>query len=154
VAVQPLGDHLGVALGERVDDAGARQLREVGRQPGEPVGLGGELDDLEAQARAAERPAVGAQRGGAADLQLLLDVGPRNCGLLSRSGLMRRTSTASCARRSRTSAQASRLVELIVWARIPSRSAAAIWLRISASSGETISAGPAPRSRSSAVAMK
>ncbi len=36
------------------------------------------------------------------------------------------------------------LVELIVTARIPARSAAAIWLRISASSGETITVGPAP----------
>ena len=36
------------------------------------------------------------------------------------------------------------LVELIVTALIPARSAAAIWLRISASSGETITVGPAP----------
>ena len=36
------------------------------------------------------------------------------------------------------------LVELIVTARMPARSAAAIWLRISASSGETITVGPAP----------
>src|SRR4051812_8668790 len=78
----------------------------------------------------------------------------RNCGLLSRSGLISSRSTASSASSARTSFQASRLVELIVCARIPSREAAAIWLRISASSGETISVGPAPRSRSSAVARK
>ena len=36
------------------------------------------------------------------------------------------------------------LVELMVTARMPARSAAAIWLRISASSGETITVGPAP----------
>ena len=78
----------------------------------------------------------------------------RNCGLLRRSGLMRSTSTASASSSERTSAQASRFVELTVWARIPSRSAAWIWLRISASSGETISVGPAPASRPSAVARK
>ena len=44
--------------------------------------------------------------------------------------------------------------ELIVRARIPARSAAATWLRISASSGDTITVGPAPRERSSAVATK
>ncbi len=46
------------------------------------------------------------------------------------------------------------LVELIVTARIPARSAAAIWLRISASSGLTITVGPAPCARSSRVATK
>jgi hypothetical protein len=53
-----------------------------------------------------------------------------------------------------TFSHAARLVESIVWARMPSRPPAAIWFRISASSGETISAGPAPRSRSRAVARK
>ena len=52
VAVEQLGDHVGVALGERVDDARARQLRQVGRQPGEPVGL----------ARADRRPPAAATR--------------------------------------------------------------------------------------------
>ena len=42
------------------------------RQPGEPVGLAGQLDHLEPQARAAQRPAVGAHAGGR---ELLLDVG-------------------------------------------------------------------------------
>ena len=60
----------------------------------------------------------------------------------------------SAASRSRTSSHSSRLVLLIVCARSPSRCAAAIWLRISASSGLTISVGPAPASRSSAVATK
>ena len=59
VGVQPGGDLLGVALGERVDDARAREVVEVRREPREAVGLAGQLDDLEAQARAAERPAVG-----------------------------------------------------------------------------------------------
>jgi hypothetical protein len=81
-------------------------------------------------------------------------ISSRKRGLLSRSGLMSSRSTASSASRSRTSSHASRLVELIVSALMPSRSAAAIWLRISASSGDTISAGPAPRSRSSAAARK
>jgi hypothetical protein len=46
------------------------------------------------------------------------------------------------------------LVELMVTARMPARSAAAIWLRISASSGETITVGPLPSVRSSSVATK
>ena len=37
---------------------------------------------------------------------------------------------------------------------IPARPAASTWLRISASSGDTITVGPAPRARSSAVATK
>ena len=45
-------------------------------------------------------------------------------------------------------------VELIVTARMPARSAAAIWLRIRASSGDTITVGPLPCARSSAVATK
>ncbi len=53
-----------------------------------------------------------------------------------------------------TASHSSRLVLLIVCARSPSRCAAAIWLRISASSGLMISVGPAPASRSSAVATK
>ena len=39
-------------------------------------------------------------------------------------------------------------------ARIPARAAASIWFRISASSGDTITVGPAPRARNSAVARK
>ena len=53
-----------------------------------------------------------------------------------------------------TSSQSSRLVELTVTARMPSRSAAAIWLRMSASSGLIRTVGPARRRRSSAVARK
>jgi hypothetical protein len=37
---------------------------------------------------------------------------------------------------------------------MPAVCAAAIWLRISASSGDTMTVGPAPRSRSKAVATK
>jgi hypothetical protein len=75
VAAQPLRHQVGVALGERVDDARARELRQVLDEPGEAVGLAGEVDDLEAQAGATQRAAVGAQRGGTADAQLLLHVG-------------------------------------------------------------------------------
>ena len=46
------------------------------------------------------------------------------------------------------------LVELTVRALSPIRTAAAIWLRISARSGEISRAGPCPASRSSLVAMK
>ncbi len=55
---------------------------------------------------------------------------------------------------SRTRSHSPRLVLLIVWARSPSRSAATIWFRISASRGLTISVGPAPASRRRAVATK
>ena len=44
--------------------------------------------------------------------------------------------------------------ELMVWAVMPARAAASTWLRISASSGDTISVGPAPCARSSPVATK
>ncbi len=37
---------------------------------------------------------------------------------------------------------------------MPARAAAATWFRMSASSGETITVGPAPTDRSRAVAMK
>ena len=55
-------DLLGVALGQRVDDARARQRREVLHEPREPLRRARQLERLEAQARARERPAVGAQR--------------------------------------------------------------------------------------------
>ena len=42
----------------------------------------------------------------------------------------------------------------MVTARMPARSAAAIWLRMRASSGEMITVGPAPVARSRAVATK
>jgi hypothetical protein len=63
-------------------------------------------------------------------------------------------STSSRSSWSRTPAHSSRFVEFTVTARIPSRSAAAIWLRMSASSGLTRTVGPDPRARSSAVATK
>src|SRR5437588_5752566 len=78
----------------------------------------------------------------------------RKSGLFSRSGLTRRTSTSPAATASCTACHSSWLAELIVAACTPARSAASIWLRISASSGETITVGPSPSSRSSAVATK
>jgi hypothetical protein len=45
-------------------------------------------------------------------------------------------------------------VELTVTAVMPARPAAAIWLRIKASRGETMTVGPAPEARNSAVATK
>ncbi len=59
-----------------------------------------------------------------------------SCGLFSRSGLISSRSTASAAsRRAHVLPLRRGWCELIVCARSPSRSAAAIWLRISASSG-------------------
>ena len=81
-------------------------------------------------------------------------ISSRKRGLLSRSGLISSRSMPSSARRSRIPFHSSRLVLLMVCARSPSRSAAAIWLRMSASSGLTMSVGPAWASRSSAVATK
>ena len=46
------------------------------------------------------------------------------------------------------------LDELIVRPRMPARAAAATWLRMRASSGETMTVGPHPAARSSAVATK
>jgi hypothetical protein len=74
--------------------------------------------------------------------------------LLSRSGLTSSTSTAPARTSAVISAHSSRLAELMVRAAIPARAAASTWLRIRASSGETISVGPAPLARSRAVAMK
>ena len=77
----------------------------------------------------------------------------RKPGLLSRSGLTSSTSTSPALTASWIGCHCSMLVELIVAARIPARSAAAIWLRISASSGVTITVGPAPGAQQ-AVATK
>ena len=82
----------------------------------------------------------------------------RKSGLFSRSGLTSSTSTSPRPIAAYVSRQASGLVELMVTARIPARPAAAIWLRIRASSGEMITVGPEPAPavgcRSSAVATK
>lgn len=78
----------------------------------------------------------------------------RKSGLLSRSGLTSRTSTSPAATWAWTSSHSSGLAELMVRAEIPARAAASTWLRMRASSGETITVGPAPRARSSAVATK
>ena len=53
-----------------------------------------------------------------------------------------------------TSVHFAMLSELIVAARTPIRSAAAIWFRISASNGETNKAGPHPASLNILVEMK
>ena len=67
---------LGVALGERVDDPRAVHPRQPARQPREPLRLPREIDDLQPQARAPERAAIGAQRRArVARPQLLLHVG-------------------------------------------------------------------------------
>ena len=75
-------------------------------------------------------------------------------GLASRSGETSSTSIRPARTSPSTSSQSSTLVELTVAARSPARLAAAIWSRISASSGETTSVGPAPASRSAAVAAQ
>ncbi len=91
------------------------------------------------------RPQVAARRGSTSS---------RKPGLFSRSGLTSSTSTSPAWMERWIGSQSPMLVELIVTARMPARSAAWIWLRISASSGLTITVGPAPRSRSSRVATK
>ncbi len=58
------------------------------------------------------------------------------------------------ATRAATSSHSVTLEELMVSALIPARRAASTWLRISDRSGETITVGPAPCSRSRDVAMK
>ena len=60
------------------------------------------------------------------------------------------------ARRTRSwiSSQSVTLLELMVAAWTPARSAAATWLRISASNGDTMTVAPRPASRSSFAAMK
>ena len=68
----------------------------------------------------------------------------RNPGLFSRSGLTSRTSTAPSRISAWTCSHSSRLAELIVRAWMPARAAASTWLRISASSGETMTVGPGP----------
>src|SRR5277367_4735220 len=70
------------------------------------------------------------------------------------SGEMSRMSKALRFSATSTALQSSLFSELIVNARTPMRSAAAIWLRISASNGEISRTGPAPSSRNSLVAMK
>ena len=74
--------------------------------------------------------------------------------LASRSGEINSASASSANTARRSVGHSSRLVELIVNARRPIRSAAEIWFRINASKGDTINVGPKPRSRSIRVAMK
>jgi hypothetical protein len=63
-------------------------------------------------------------------------------------------STAPAATSAWISSHSCGLAELIVRAWMPAREAESTWLRMRASSGETITVGPAPAERSSAVAMK
>jgi hypothetical protein len=67
---------------------------------------------------------------------------------------MSSTSSLPERRSSSTPDHSSTLVELMVAARSPAREAAAIWSRISASSGDTTSVGPFPSSRSAVVAAQ
>src|SRR5689334_221223 len=78
----------------------------------------------------------------------------RNDGLFSRSGLTSSTSACPAATSAYSASHSAVLAELMVRARMPARSAAPTWLRMSASSGDTITVGPAPRARSRAVATK
>ena len=74
--------------------------------------------------------------------------------LLKRSGDMSSTSTALALRAISTCVHSSLLLALIVIAISPRRDAAAIWSRISANKGETMTVVPAPSSRRSFVATK
>lgn len=78
----------------------------------------------------------------------------RKSGLFSRSGLTSSTSTSPTATCSSIEDHSSVLEELIVAAWTPAEAAACTWLRMSDSNGETITVGPSPSSRSSAVATK
>ena len=74
--------------------------------------------------------------------------------MFKRSGLTSSTSRSPLRTRSWISAQSATLLELIVAARTPARSAAATWLRIRANSGDTMTVAPCPDARSSLAAMK
>ncbi len=81
VLVEPVGDVVGVADGQAVDDAAALELRDVGGEPGHPLGLARHVADLEPQRRpvegAADRDQVPFVAGFAvlAGAELLGDVG-------------------------------------------------------------------------------
>jgi hypothetical protein len=74
--------------------------------------------------------------------------------LASRSGDTSSTSTSPARNDDSTADHSSMLEELRVAARSPAREAAATWSRISDSSGETTSVGPAPSERRTAVAAQ
>ena len=76
----------------------------------------------------------------------------RKPGALRRSGLIRSRSSLSTS--AWISSHCVMFAELIVAARMPARAAASTWLRMSASSGETIIDGPSPASRNSFAAIK
>ena len=54
VLVEPVGDVVGVADGQAVDDAAALELGDVGGEPGHALGLAGHVADLEPQRRPVE----------------------------------------------------------------------------------------------------
>ena len=85
---------------------------------------------------------------------MTLSISSRKRSFANRSGETSSRSIWSSARRCTIGSNSSGFVELIVSARTPMRVAISIWLRISASRGDTSSVGPAPCSRSSFVAMK
>lgn len=91
------------------------------------------------------RPASAARRGSTSS---------RKPGLLSRSGEQRRTSMSPLLICSWIWSHSVTFAELMVAARTPARPAAAIWSRMSASSGEMMMVGPEPRARSREVATK
>lgn len=75
-----------------------------------------------------------------------------NRSFAKRSGEISRMSVSLRCNLPSGAVQWSRLSELMVSARTPMRSAAAIWFRIKARSGEISNAGPAPSSRNEALA--
>ena len=128
----------------RVGGGGGRQHRDavgqLGQQGAQPAVVGPEVV-----------PPVGDA------VRLVDDEQPGRRGqpgqhLVAEAGVVEPLRATPAARRPRPAAMSSwtcchcsMLVELMVTARMPARSAAAIWLRISASSGEMITVGPAPR---------
>jgi hypothetical protein len=68
-------DLVGVALGQGVDDPRTLERSQVLDQPGQALRRPGQVDDLQAQAGARQRPPVGPQRFRASGRQLLDHVG-------------------------------------------------------------------------------
>ena len=138
--------------------SGGQLLRDVGGHPGVGGRRGGEHRDAVGQVgeQGPDAAVVGAEVvAPVGDAVRLVDdqqagrsrrgggsTSSRKPGLLSRSGETSSTSTSSGRDPALTSSHSSRLAELMVTARMPARSAAATWLRISASSGETITRRP------------
>ena len=70
VGPQPIGDHLGVAHGEAVDDARPGHRRDVLHEPSQSLGLAGQLQHAERQAVAPE----GSPERGEGGAELFRDV--------------------------------------------------------------------------------